>query len=197
MNDEKVVNLLEYIEQKQNLETISTTYTKSVSSSFLLKRIYSYTIDVACIFTLHAAIISSFAVFVSDFFQLNSMNTKVELLSVPLPYQLALFVTSYIGYFMFTQTVMDGQTLGQKIYGLKVCDEQGRIKTSLKTTTIRTIGYLSYYMGCGFFHVFYFMSKDKNSFTDILSKTKVIDSKSMDHQDEVIEIEISSLDRAA
>lgn len=197
MNDEKVVNLLEYIERKEKLETLSSVDSSPGQTSFLLKRVYSYIIDVAAVFTLHTAIISSFAVFVSDFFQLSSMQVKVELLTVSLPYQLAVFLSSYFSYFMFTQTVLDGQTLGQKIYGLKVCDKNGNLKSDIKTVTLRSVGYLTYYFGCGFFHAFYFMNKEKRSFADILSKTIVINSKDQNQFDEVIEIEISSLKKSA
>lgn len=197
MNDENVINLVDYIENKKRIETSSVDTFKSSKSKILTKRIYSFVIDVAAIFTVHAALLTSFAVFISDFFQISSMGLKVQLLSISLPYQLGIFLTSYVGYFVFTQTVLDGQTLGQKIYGLKVCDIHGNTATSLKISCVRSMAYVGYYLGCGVFQAVYFMSKEQKSFADILSKTQIIDSKSTLDNSESITIEIDSLDRVA
>jgi uncharacterized RDD family membrane protein YckC len=197
MKDENVINLVDYIENKKQVETSSVDTPSSNKSNILTKRVYSFIIDVASIFTVHAAILTSFAVFVSDFFQISSMSLKVQLLSISLPYQLGIFLTSYMGYFVFTQTVLDGQTIGQKIYGLKVCDSHGNTATSLKISFVRSCAYVGYYLGCGVFQAVYFMSKEQRSFADIISKTQIIDSKSVLDNSESITIEIDSLDRVA
>ena len=200
MKDENVINLVDYIEQKRKVETSSSldiSNKNTRQTSFLTKRIYSFIIDIACIFTVHTALITSFAIFVSDFFQVSSMSLKVQLLSITLPYQLGIFLTAYMGYFMFTQTVMDGQTIGQKVYGLRVCDNKGQSVSNFKISFLRSTAYLSYYLGSGIFQIFYFSSKEKKSFADVLSKTNLTDSNKTFEDSDVVTIEISSLDKVA
>ena len=189
MKESNVISLVEHIENKKKLDTNYVPQKVTSNNKMLIKRVYSFIIDVALVFTLHSGILSCFALFVSDFFQSTPVRLKFELLSVSFPYQLALFITSYLGYFMFSQVTLGGQTIGQKVYKLKVLNESNQPVDSFKVSALRSIAYLSYYLGCGIFQLIYF--SNRKSFADIISKTHLSDSTF--ESDEIVEVDIDSL----
>jgi uncharacterized RDD family membrane protein YckC len=195
MNESKVINLVDHIEKNGQVNSFEKEVKKPIPKVTLTKRVYSFIIDIACIFTVHAAIVVAYAAFITDFYYSLSQASKVELLVLPIGAQLALFMASYIGYFMFTQVTMDGQTIGQKVYNLKVCDANGSKKDDLKTIALRTIAYTAYYFGLGVFQILFFANKEKRTFADTFSKsyiqTEYTDSN--EESGEVIQIEIESL----
>ena len=195
MNESKVINLVDHLEKNNQLNSFENEASKPTSKVTLTKRVYSFIIDIACIFTVHAAIVVAYAAFITDFYYSLSQASKVELLVLPIGAQLALFMTSYIGYFMFTQVTMDGQTIGQKVYNLKVCDVNGSKKDDIKTITLRTIAYTAYYFGLGFFQILFFANKEKRTFADTFSKSYIRTEYTDNNEEsgEVIQIEIESL----
>lgn len=197
MNDKNVINLLDYIENKENIVSIKDNK-KPQKEKLLIKRIYSFTIDIACIFTIHAALMASFVYFISEYYPSLSVYAKRDLITVPTLVQLGVFLSSYFAYFLISQITLSGQTLGQKIYGIRVVDEDGNIKDDLKTIFLRTSAYFMYYAGIGFFQLMYFVKNE--SFADIISNTSITTKDSIEpvlSDDEIVEIEIESLDVAA
>lgn len=192
MNDEKVINLLAYLERnKENNYFLITSSDKK--EPLLLKRIYAFIIDVACIFTLHTAIMMSFVYFVSEFYPVLNSSIKFKIINIPISMQLPLFLICYFFYFMFTQVTLSGKTIGQSVYSLKITDFEGKDKNDFKTITLRSIAYMGYYFGFGMFQLFYFINK--RMFSDVLSKSTL--STPQINTEEMLKIEIDSLDIAA
>ncbi|MCT4642742.1 MAG: RDD family protein [Bacteriovoracaceae bacterium] len=194
---DNVINLINYIENNQRISP-TEPQKQLKSKSILQKRIYSYIVDLAIVFTLKAAIDVSFIGFISNFLFFLDAGTKKALLNAPIYVHAPIFLSIFTGYFLVSGILINGHTIGQKVFGLKVLSDNEK-HISFSTNLKRTAGFLSYYLGFGLFQLFYFMNEDKKSFVDLISKTIVVDSASHVESDdaEVITIDIDRLDQAA
>lgn len=213
MDDKNIINLVDHINKENAVKTFNPAdlgYFKIEEDKIMIRRIYSFIVDIFTIMLFNTAINVSYAVFVKDFLYLLNKDQQFFMTS-SLSTQVATFLIIYVSYFFYSQYVMDGKTLGKFVFKLTTVrdDFVFRFEDQNYTPTIlqawrRTIGYLGCYLSAGIFFLFSFMSEDKRGLPDYLSQTRTVSDewlagmrafKAYDHNE--VRINVASLDKAA
>ena len=213
-NENKVVHLVDYIEQNKKIESVSTDQIIPILGQpepLLFKRATALMIDIMVIGLLKTTIDTGYAVFVNDYLSPFNTATKLGLTQSNIALHLSVFITVFLGYFLFTTAVMGGKTLGKFVMKLTIINElfvQNHFEEGheLKYSQVvqRSIGYVLCYLSFGTFFVFNFSSEDKRGLSDYLSNTRTVNdewlNQMLEHKEfsaQEVQIDISSLEQAA
>lgn len=213
-NENKVVHLVDYIEQNKKIESVSSDKLIPILGQpepLLLKRGLAFMVDIMVIGLLKTSLDAGYGVFVNQYLSPFNSATKLGLTQSNIALHLSIFVMVFLGYFLFTTAVMNGKTLGKLIMKLTVINElfvQNHFEESheLNFSQVfqRSIGYVLCYLSFGTFFVFNFSSEDKRGLSDYLSTTRTVNdewlSQMLEHKEfsaQEIKIDITSLDQAA
>ncbi len=213
-NEKNVIHLATYLNEDAKVSEFSIhkpIQKLSEPDGHLVKRGSALVFDIATIAFLKTLLHSAYLVFVSEFLSPFSYLIKKELSSPNMGLHILIFAIVFISYFFISGLLLEGGTIGKKIMGLKVVnndfiqnprneDSSLLITQSLK----RSIGYLACYLSFGTFFVFHFSSEDKRGLPDFLSNTRTVSdewliqmSEHKEFEAEVITIDIGSLDKVA
>lgn len=212
--DNNVISLVDHIQKKKEVNTFNEFEYETIDhekQKLSQRRIYSFMVDFGVICVLNAAINATYTVFISEFLLNLKLTAKTSLVTGSFWPQLSSFLVIYTNYFLYSLYIMDGQTLGKKMFGLtSVSDEYFFNETdtdetiNLKQAFRRSLGYLACYLSFGSFFIFSIMSEDKRGLPDYLSGSRTVSiewlnsTKAQRAQNgEIIEIDIYSLPKAA
>ncbi len=212
-NNEKVVYLTDYIENDQEISTI-TPHNKVEHAhgpdTHLTKRIIAFGIDLASIMIVKTSLHTAYAIFINQFFSPINGHQRAQIIQGSLRCHALTFIAIYTSYFLYTSFILDGKTLGKMTMGLRVIDEgfiqdhnQEEYRMTFQNSIRRSIGYLMCYLSFGTFFIFNFSSEDKRGLPDYLSNSRTVSDdrlKSMlekkQYEAETVSIDIRSLDVA-
>lgn len=215
MNDDKnVIHLADYITQNAEVEEFNIQKplpTMSDPGSLLSKRAIGLGIDFSLIFAFKTALHGSFALFVNEFFAPFSNTFKTALSEPNMFFHVSIFLTLFAGYFLVSALIFEGGSLGKKIMGLSVINEdfttshiEHTHEISFMQAVQRTAGYVLCYLSFGTFFVFHFSSEDRRGLSDYLSNSRTVTTSwlklMLEHKEyaaEVVTIDIASLNEAA
>lgn len=209
MKDEtNVVHLSDFTHKNKELKILneSKILTKlSKPETHLVRRIFSFGIDLLTIMVLKSSIHVAYAVFINELMSPLSFQKKQALINGSMPLHLMTFMAIYFTYFFYTSFILNGKTLGKMAMNLTVISEHfiyNREETdyhlSLKECARRAFGYLFCFMSFGIFFIFNFSSEDKRGLADYISGSrtvsddwlaKAIETKKYDHEHVYINIE--------
>ena len=113
----------------------------------------------------------------------------------------------FAGYFLVNALIFEGSSVGKKLMGLVVINEDFTNSHIDKTHELnfmqsvqRTLGYVLCYLSFGTFFIFHFSSEDRRGLSDYLSNSRTVTTSwlklMLEHKEfaaEVITIDIESL----
>ena len=213
-NGKKVIHLADYLNQELTIKDFDRY--KPISrieknDPNLIKRACAFGFDLASIGFLKTLLHSSFLIFVGEFLSPFSYVLKKEISTPSIGIHVGLFALIYMSYFVLSGLFLDGNTLGKKIMGLKVINNnfskdptKHTHELSIKQIFQRSFGQLVCYLSFGTFFVFHFSSEDKRGLADFISNTKTVSNEWFElaqnykeYDAEIITIDIETLEQAA
>jgi uncharacterized RDD family membrane protein YckC len=213
-NENKVVHLVDYIEQNKKIESVSADKLIPILGQpgpLLLKRGLAFMVDMMAIALLKTSLDAGYGLFINQYLSPFNSATKYGLTQSNIALHLSVFVMVFLGYFLFTTAVMNGKTLGKLVMKLTIINElfvqnhfEESHELSYSQVFQRSIGYVLCYLSFGTFFVFNFSSEDKRGLSDYLSNTRTVNdewlSQMLEHKEfsaQEVQIDIASLDQAA
>lgn len=213
-NENKVVHLVDYIEQNKKIESVSADKLIPILGQpgpLLLKRGLAFMVDMMAIGLLKTSLDAGYGLFINQYLSPFNSATKYGLTQSNIALHLSVFVMVFLGYFLFTTAVMNGKTLGKLVMKLTIINElfvqnhfEESHELSYSQVFQRSIGYVLCYLSFGTFFVFNFSSEDKRGLSDYLSNTRTVNdewlSQMLEHKEfsaQEVQIDIASLDQAA
>jgi uncharacterized RDD family membrane protein YckC len=213
-NENKVVHLVDYIEQNKKIESVSADKLIPILGQpgpLLLKRGLAFMVDMMAIALLKTSLDAGYGLFINQYLSPFNSATKYGLTQSNIALHLSVFVMVFLGYFLFTTAVMNGKTLGKLVMKLTIINElfvqnhfEESHELSYSQVFQRSIGYVLCYLSFGTFFVFNFSSEDRRGLSDYLSNTRTVNdewlSQMLEHKEfsaQEVQIDIASLDQAA
>lgn len=213
-NDKNVIHLADYITQEAKIEDFDISKPLPQlghPDSLLIKRGAALALDFSIVLTFNAALHTSFAVFVNEFFAPFSNTFKAGLTTPNMAYYASIFMVLFAGYFLVSALILDGGSIGKKVMGLKVINENftnshidQNHELNFMQALQRSLGYVLCYLSFGTFFIFHFSSEDRRGLSDYLSNSRTVTDSwlklMLEHKEyaaHVVTIDINSLNEAA
>ncbi len=183
-HEDNVIKLEKYLVKESGIPTFGTEgiIEHIMPKNLLLKRAIAFGADFMTIMLLKITVYSGHIIFVNQFLAPLDDRIKLKLITHPTALDVGIFLLIYSSYFLYTNFVLEGKTLGKMAMGLRVINEnfvrdQQRLEyeINLSDSIKRTLGYLVCYLSFGTFFIFHFASEDKRGFPDYLSNTRTVD----------------------
>lgn len=208
--DRNVIHLADYITQNAQIDEFNVHKPipkLSSPESLLGKRAGALAFDFTLVAFAKTTLHSSYAIFINEFFAPFSGAARSALSEPNMGVHLAIFLTLFAGYFVVSGIIFEGSSLGKKIMGLQVINEdfvfnhlQSSHELNFMQMIQRTVGYVLCYLSFGTFFVFHFSSEDRRGLSDYLSNTRTVTNSwlklMLEHKEyaaEVVTIDINSL----
>ena len=215
MNDDRnVIHLADYITQNAEVDdfNIHKPITQlSKPETLIGKRAAALGLDFFLVATAKTALHTSYGVFVNEFFAPFSEGFRSALSNPGIGVHVAVFLMLFAGYFLVSGLIFEGSSLGKKVMGLKVINEdfanshlEASHELSFMQSVQRSAGYVLCYLSFGTFFVFHFSSEDRRGLSDYLSNSRTVTTSwlklMLEHKEyaaEVVTIDIDSLKEAS
>jgi uncharacterized RDD family membrane protein YckC len=212
--ENNVISLVSHLEKNSNIETVNEFDIKPIdiaNDDITQRRIYSFLVDFSAIMVINTAIHTSYALFVSEFFQVLNIKVKAQLLMGNFGLQAGIFLMAYMTYFFYSMFILNGQTFGKMFFKLHTIDDNYIFEEDSKQYYLgarqafrRAFGYLTCYLSFGSFFIFSILSEDKRGIPDYFSNSRTVSEEWLEgmkaykkYEHEEVRINITSLDKAA
>ena len=180
-----VIYLHDYIAKKKNISPLGHRKIGDLNlmepKPELFKRTIAFGVDLMTIGLLKASTHTAYALFLSEFLGPLKGSYKSYLTQGDLLLHSSIFLIIYFSYFLFTNFVLNGKTLGKLAMGLRVIEDNFITDMDtmdsdlgLKTCFKRALGYTFCYLSFGTFFIFNFSSEDKRGLPDYTSGTRTV-----------------------
>jgi uncharacterized RDD family membrane protein YckC len=212
--ENNVISLVSHLEKNSNVETVNEFDIRPIdiaNENITQRRIYSFLVDFSTILVINTAIYTSYAVFVSEFYSALNVEVKTQLIGGNFGLQAGVFLMAYMTYFFYSMFVLNGQTLGKKVFKLHTIDDNYIFEEDSSQFTLgarqafrRSFGYLTCYLSFGSFFVFSILSEDKRGIPDYFSSSRTVSAEWLEgmkaykqYEHDEVRIDITSLDKVA
>lgn len=141
----------------------------------LKKRFYAFFADIFIIGMIDKVLWISYFSFANEKFQFIPHQIKSSLFSPEQKFKLAIMMTVFSSYFLFSLFIGEGKTIGKHIFGLRVLSKEGSpYELSFMEAFMRTTGYLTCYTFMFLPFITSYLRKDMKSLPDFFSQTEVL-----------------------
>lgn len=185
-----IVHLSDFIKNPNKMDELRPSIYNSFSKvpkAHLIKRGISFFIDICTISLIKIALHLGYGIFVAEFLAPLKPEMKHALMNGNIAIHGIVFSFIYMGYFLYSNYVLNGKTLGKMATGLRVINmnylhqDDSQFQLSFSNSLRRSLGYMACYLSFGIFFIFNFVSEDKRGLADYVSNSLTVSDDWLEH----------------